>query len=299
MPALDRLLTAFLAHLEVERGLSPHTLDAYGRDCRRFVDGLPQGVIGAPDRIGEEHVVAFLVAERRRGSDVPSVRRRLSAVKTFLRFLVKERVLAKSPVDGLETPRTWEKLPVVLGVDQVRRLLEAIDGARSRYPRRDRALLELLYASGLRVSEACSLERRDLRRDLGLLRCVGKGGRERIAPVSRSALRAIDDYESAERPRLVGTRETEILFVSRSGRRLGRENVLRLLRRYALRAGLPGHVTPHTLRHSMATHLLRGGADLRVVQEILGHAKLETTEIYTHVDRSDLKKAHRRYHPRG
>ncbi len=297
--SLPALLESFLTHLEVERGLSPNTTAAYRGDCRRFIAGLPSGLALAPQRVTEKEVFEFLVAERKRGCGVTSVRRSLAALRTFFRFLVRERTTETNPARNLENPRTWARLPSFLQVDEVKRLLEAVEKHPSRYPLRDAALLELVYATGLRVGEVTALTLESLRPDLGILRCFGKGSKERIVPVSRRAIAAVKRYLEAERPRLIRRSATDLLFVSRGGKPLGREVVRAFLRKYALLAGLPGRITPHTLRHSFATHMIQRGADLRVVQEILGHVKVETTEIYTHLNKSDLKAAHKKYHPRG
>jgi len=299
-PKLDLppLLRTFLTHLEVERGLSPHTIDAYRRDLDHFVCFVA-GEESPSRGIDASTLFEFLMSERQRGRDVRSVRRSLSALKTFFRFLRRERVLSSNPAAHIENPRMWQELPNVLSEEEVRRLLQAVEEFPSRYPLRDRALLEMLYGTGLRVSELTGLHETDLRFDLGILRCLGKGRKERVVPVSRICRQAVDQYLREERPRLAHGRSTDLVFLSRSGKALGREVVRNLIVKYARLAGLPGTITPHTLRHSFATHLLRGGADLRVLQEILGHSKLKTTEIYTHVEKSDLKKEHRKYHPRG
>jgi integrase/recombinase XerD len=296
LPVLAR---SFLAHLQIERGLSPNTCEAYRADCESFLEGLEPGLLHAPEKITEKDVFEFVMKERKRGRGVTSVRRTLSALRTFFRFLVRERVVEKNPARGLENPRSWERLPSVLQVDEVSRLLAAAQRHPSRHPLRDAALLELVYATGLRVGEVTSLKLSDLRPDLGILRCLGKGSRERIVPVSKTSIKAVQKYLEAERPRLLRRRATDLLFVSRGGKLLGREVVRSFLQKYAKLAGLPGRITPHTLRHSFATHMIQRGADLRVVQEILGHVKVETTEIYTHLRKSDLKAAHRKYHPRG
>lgn len=299
MESLPSFLDSFLAYLQVERGFSPHTVAAYRQDLRSFLALLAEEDVRSPREIREAHVFQFLVSERQRGREVSSVRRSLSSLKSFFRFLVRGRILDENPATNIETPRTWKHLPDVLEVQEVERLLAVIDEQASRYPRRDRAILELAYATGLRVSEICHLRVSDLRRDLGILCCLGKGSRERVVPVSETCWSALSDYLEEERPRLARRRPTEFLFLTRSGNPLGREVVSAMIFKYARLAGLPGRITPHTLRHSMATHLIRGGADLRAVQEILGHVKLETTEIYTHIERSDLKHTHRKYHPRG
>jgi len=302
MVRLSTYLDSFLTHLDVERGLSPHTVDAYRRDCGRFVDGVSaeEGLSRAPtDLVTEKSLFEFMVRERERGRDVSSVRRSLSALRTFFKFLVRERVLDENPAQAIETPKTWSHLPTVLEEPEIARLLDAAIEHPSRYPLRDRALLETLYATGLRVSELIGLRLEDLRRDLGILHCHGKGSRERVVPISKTGLTAIDEYIERERSKLLKKLESNLIFLSRGGKPLGREVVREMIQKYARLAGIPGTITPHTLRHSLATHLLRGGADLRTVQEILGHVKLETTEIYPHIERSELKDQHRKFHPRG
>ena len=296
---LQAHLQAFLTHLSLERGLSDHTVSAYDNDCRAFLAGLPASMLAKPEAIAEPSIFDYLIEQRRAGKSVVSVKRGLSALRTFFRFLVQTGVTTHNPTRDLESPRSWVRLPTVLQVDQVHRLLDAVTTSDSRYPLRDAALLELMYATGLRVGEVTSLQLDSLRPDLGILRCLGKGSKERIVPVTGRAITAIQSYLETERPRQVRRQATEYLFVSRGGKPLGREVVAALLRKYALLAGLPIKVTPHTLRHSFATHLLRGGADLRVVQELLGHAKVETTEVYTHLSSTDLKAAHQKFHPRG
>jgi integrase/recombinase XerD len=296
---LPSLAEAFITHLSVERGLSQNTCEAYRAECRRFAEGLSDELLCAPRKITERDVFGFLVSERKRGRGVTSVRRSLSALRTFFRFLVRERVVPSNPARMLENPRVWARLPSVLQISEVSRLIDAAKEHPSRYPLRDAALLELLYATGLRVGEVTSLEMGGLRSDLGILRCVGKGSRERIVPVSARAIEAVARYVREERPRIVRLHDSRLIFVSRGAKPLGREVVRAMIQKYARLAGLPGKITPHTLRHSFATHMVQRGADLRIVQEILGHVKVETTEIYTHLNKSDLKAAHRKFHPRG
>jgi len=296
---LPELIPGFLAHLEVERGLSPHTVAAYRRVLGRFTRSVgPEGCsdIGA---IGEREVFEFMVRDRKEGRDPASIRQAMAALRTFFRYLSLTGQADRNPARLLDTPRTWRHLPSVLQPEEVARLLDGVRAHPSRYALRDRALLELIYATGLRVSEAAALTLKEIHWDLGILRTRGKGGRERIVPITETALRALRSYLDRERPRRIGASATEVVFLSRSGKPLGREVINALLKRAARRAGIAGRVSPHTLRHSFATHLLAGGADLRLVQELLGHAKIETTEIYTHIDRSELKAAHKRFHPRG
>jgi integrase/recombinase XerD len=297
--ALADLVPSFLGHLDAERGLAENTIAAYELDLERFGRTLAADRRADVRRIDEKDIFEFMVVERKAGRDPASIRRALACLRTFFRFLNLAGVAAGNPARLLDTPRGWKHLPNVLGKDEVTRLLEASSEVGTRHPLRDRALLELIYATGLRVSEATSLELRQVLWDLGVIRCMGKGGKERIVPITRTAAEALRTYLDGERPRLAAGGSSDLIFLSRSGRPMGREVIAALLKRAARAAGVVGKVTPHTLRHSFATHLLANGADLRLVQEVLGHAKVETTEIYTHVDRSQLKAIHRKYHPRG
>jgi integrase/recombinase XerD len=216
----------------------------------------------------------------------------------FFRYLSAERLVPSDPTEHLESPRLWQTLPEVLDRKAVDRLLAAPDPAHDRLPRRDRAVLEFLYATGARASETADLTLDSVNREGGYVHCVGKGRKERIVPIGRRALEALDAYLAEERPRL-DRRGDEHLFLTHSGRRLGRETIWRLVKKYARRAGVSPRVSPHTLRHSFATHLLEGGADLRAVQEMLGHVDIATTQVYTHVDPSRLKAIHRKFHPRA
>ncbi len=289
----------FLAYLQLERGFSQHTVDAYRRDVGRFVAGLPVDARSEPETIGERQVFDYIMRERKRGLQARSVRRGLAAVRTFFRFLILEGTTTSNPARLLDTPKIGQRLPSVLQITEMERLLEAVEKPTSRHPRRDRALLHVLYCCGLRVSEALGLTTDNIHLELNVLRCMGKGSKERIVPITPKALAYLQEYIEVERPRLARHTGSDLVFLSRGGKPLGREVVSDILRRNVAKAGLSGRVTPHTLRHSFATHLLQNGADLRIVQELLGHAKVETTEIYTHIEKSELKELHRRYHPRG
>lgn len=238
-----------------------------------------------------------LINLQRRGLGVSSIARHFAAVKMFIRFMFAEGLVLHDVASLMEAPKKWRNIPDVLHVSQVDALLSAPDPADEFYLR-DRALLELLYATGLRVSEVADLTLEQLNLTIGYLRCIGKGGKERIVPIGRMAIDAVQEYLDILRPRLVGGEYTDAVFLSRTGRPLDRTNVWRLVRKYGREAGLAKNVSPHTLRHSFATHLLVGGADLRVVQELLGHADVTTTQLYTHVDPSHLKYVHRKCHPR-
>ena len=285
----------FLAYLVIECGLAKNTVEAYRRDLDRLVKYSIDRNLAFPREIDRHQILGFLEVERDRGSAVRSRRRRLSSIRSFFRFLVVEGRLEKNPVTGVQLPRDWKRLPATLRADEIDRIIVAAADPERPTPARDRAIIELLYSSGLRVSELCSLRRGDLRPDDGFLRCRGKGEKERLVPLGAPAWRAIDEYWQKERP---ADRE-EALFLSVRGRTLTRETIHRILKRAALAAGVTQSISPHTLRHSFATHLLEGGAGLREVQEMLGHADIRTTEIYTHVDHKRLKSAHREFHPRS
>lgn len=294
---LSHLFHDFLEFLSVEKGLSRNTLDAYGRDLRAYGEYLEKRLgLKAWKKVGRTHVVNFLGAEKKRGLDAPSLARRLVAIKLFHRFLVRERHLEEDITSVLETPRLWKKLPHFLSREEMERLLKAPD-PRKPSGIRDRAILECLYATGIRVSEITGLQTANLHLDNAFLKVSGKGGKERVVPVGKKALEAMGKYLERVRPSL--NPRTGHVFLGRSGRGLTRQYLWQIIRRYAKLAGISKTITPHTFRHSFATHLLEGGADLRVVQEFLGHADIATTQIYTHVSRDHLKSVHARFHPRG
>ena len=290
------LIKRFLDHLFVECGLAGTTVAAYLRDLTEFWDHLVAGDV-EPGEISMDDVRQHLIQLQERGLALSSIVRHFAAIKMFLRYLFAERILRRDIASLLESPRRWQTIPHALHYKQVQALLE---GPKPRYEfyQRDRALLELLYATGMRASEVAGLPLDQINLELGYLRCFGKGGKERIIPVGRMALDALRVYLEGLRPRLLVNNHTRAVFLSRTGRPLDRTNVWRLVRKYAKVAGIGTRVSPHTLRHCFATHLLAGGADLRIVQELLGHADVTTTQVYTHVEESQLRKVHRKYHPR-
>ncbi|MCW5776114.1 MAG: tyrosine recombinase [Phycisphaeraceae bacterium] len=304
--ALRRTRDTFLVYLRVECGLSANTLEAYSRDLRDLFDDLSSAGVTNPDDVTPRVLVAHVASlSSDRSLAASSVARHLATIKVLFRWLHAQGRIPENPADYLDQPTRWKRLPSVLSPKQVRALLaaprpdpDAPDDAPPLWVR-DRAILELLYASGLRASEVGALGLADLVRDLGVLRVTGKGDRQRLVPMGVPARDALDRYLADCRPRLVreGGRDRGRVFVSRTGRPLERVAVWQIVTRHARAAGLEG-VHPHVLRHSFATHLLAGGADLRTVQELLGHADVATTQIYTHVDRSHLKDVHRKYHPR-
>ena len=290
------LVKRFLDYLFVECGLAGATVTAYQRDLGEFWDHLVARDVD-PSDISIEDVQKHLIELQRRGLAVSSIARHLAAIKVFLRHLFAERVLRRDVSSLIESSKRWQNIPNAVRYEQVESLLGAPEPSDEFYLR-DRALLELLYATGMRVSEVVDLTLDQFNLKLGYVRCIGKGRKERIIPVGRCAIDAVEEYLEMLRPRLMGERHTDSLFLSRTGRPLDRTNMWRLVRKYAILAGVDNPLSPHTLRHCFATHLLAGGADLRVVQELLGHADLTTTQVYTHVDEAQLKRVHREFHPR-
>ncbi len=293
----DLLLDRFLAHLAVERGLSRETLEAYSRDCNDFIAFCRENGLEGPAAILPHHLLQWLKGLKARGMAPRTVGRRLSALRGLFRFLVEEEGLENSPLTLVSNPKTGIDIPKVLTVEEMERLLDAPDTSTPR-GLRDRAMLEVGYGCGLRASELVSLLV-DQVQGQEFLRIVGKGEVERIVPLGGEARHWIGRYLLEGRPRLLGRTRSRFLFVGRRGRAISRQRLWQLVREYGVRAGLREAVSPHTLRHSFATHLLQGGADLRVVQMLLGHKSITTTQVYTHLDISDLRRMHRTYHPRG
>lgn len=295
---MQALVDQFLEFLAVERGLSPNTRAAYATDLRDFVRFLAAAGVRSAADITRKHIVDHLMEGREAGLKSATLARRLAAVRSWFRYLCDEGLLARDVAETMDAPRLWRLLPDALTTREVERLLAAPNLDRPPGVR-DRAMLELLYASGLRVSELAGLALDRLRLDERLLRCLGKGRKERIVPFGASAAGWLMRYLAEERPRFSRRSACDRLFLSVRGGPLDRRSIWRLVRRYARRAGLSRDVHPHTLRHTFATHLLANNAPLRVIQELLGHADIATTQIYTHVDASRLKAVHEKFHPRA
>lgn len=293
-----RTLDAFIAYLISECGLAENSIAAYRRDVREFIDLLIDRDIARADDVTPQVVQSHLVHLAERRLALSSIGRHLASVRMFIRFLFVTGAMREDVGTLLDTPRRWQKLPRSIPRNEMDALLEAPQKGEPFYAR-DRAILELLYATGMRVSELATLRSSDVNLDVGYLRCFGKGRRERVIPLGTQAIEAVRVYRSGLRAALTeSTTKEDALFVSRTGRRMDRTNIWRLVNRYASAAGIAGSIGPHTIRHAFATHLLEGGADLRIVQELLGHASVATTQIYTHVDISRLKGIHERCHPR-
>jgi integrase/recombinase XerD len=297
--ALSDDLTAFRHYMTAERGLAKNTILAYGRDLDRFAGFVAEGGLDDYLRPSLRELAHYLGRLRDDQLAPPSVARHLVALKMFYRFLRLEERITESTVDLLSSPSLWERIPQVLSPENVEKLLAAPQEA-DRFYLRDRALLETLYATGSRASEVVGLRLEDVYLDSAFLKCFGKGSKQRVVPLGRPAVAALRAYLGEQRPGLTkAAGEVSWVFVSRGGRALTREMLWVIVKKYVRRAGLNSRVSPHTLRHSFATHLLAGGADLRTVQELLGHATIRTTQMYTHVDRERLRAVHRKFHPRG
>lgn len=290
--AFAQPLQAFLDGLAIERGLSVNTIEAYRRDLTHHLRFLGGQDVEDLSGVEESQLIVYLGRLRRAGAAPSTVMRKMSALRTFYRYLMREEAIASDPTSNLPSGRLLRRLPSVLSVEEVGRLLAQPDTG-TRRGLRDRAMLELLYATGLRVSELVGLGRGDITLDLGVVRCIGKGSKERIVPVGRPAIEAVHAYLDSRRD------AAPPLFVGNKGQPITRVAVWRIVRRYARGAGLRAPISPHALRHSFATHMLEGGADLRSIQELLGHANIVTTQIYTHVSIDHLREVHRAYHPRA
>jgi integrase/recombinase XerD len=297
-PTIDQTIDDYLDHLASERGLARRSIEAYGRDLADFAKTAKDRKQPDPRRIGASLVRAHLARLEARGVRSRSQARALSAVRGYVRYLVREHLHDGGDVRDVRVRRPPTRLPGALGTTEVGQVVDQAPPV-ARRPVRDRALLEVMYATGLRVSEVAALELSQVFMRDGYVRVVGKGGKERVVPLGQQATDALVAYVEGERARLVGARPSPHVFVRRGGKPLSRQSIWKLVRRRARAAGVGTKVSPHTLRHTFATHLLGGGADLRVVQTLLGHADIGTTQIYTHVATARLRTVHRRHHPRA
>lgn len=290
----NELLNRFLNYLTVEKGLAYNTVQSYERDLRRYLEEIKAG---GPDDIRESDIVSFLTGLSRAGIAAPSVARCLSAIRGFHKYLLIDGLAATDPTVNLETPRGWKRLPKTLSRGDVEALLDGPD-PDNPVGLRDKAMLELLYATGLRVSELVGLRIGDLNLERGFLIVIGKGAKERAVPMGEAAMAAVQVYLDRARRALLSGAESDHLFISMKRRGITRQMFWERIKFYARKAGIAVPVSPHTLRHSFATHLLDNGADLRAVQAMLGHSDISTTQIYTQVSRERLRQIHEKYHPR-
>jgi integrase/recombinase XerD len=307
---MNHLVDTFLSHVTVERGLAPNTRAAYQEDLAEFSAFLQRRRISQVQEVQRQHVSDFLLEQRKPGATARgnpradglaarSVARRLAAIRMFFRFLARERLVAVDVTQNIDSPKLWLRLPQTLDYQEVDRLL-ATPVTSTKLGLRDKALLELMYATGLRVSEVAKLTLNELNLDAGFLRTVGKGSKERIVPVGKQAVDWLQRHLHKSRPQIGQDpdRRSEV-FLSSRGQALSSKTIWHLVKKYTRAAGITKNIAPHTLRHSFATHMLDNGGDLRVIQEMLGHADISTTQIYTHVDQGRLKDTHYRFHPRS
>ncbi len=297
----ERVLSHFAAFLSIERGLGVNSVDAYKSDLRDFSDWLASTGSPAFEKVSRDRIVDYLSSLKDKGFLTTTLARRLVSIKVLFRYLFQERIIPEDITDVMDSPKLWRLLPDFMSPSETDAFLKAFPAsAKEPLSLRNRALLETMYASGLRVSETADLKLRSVLFDEAVLRVSGKGSKERIVPIGRTALSLIKRYLEEVRPRLVERSPAEqALFVSRHGRRLDRERLWAIVKEAASIAGIKKEIHPHTLRHSFASHLLENGADLRIIQEMLGHADISTTQIYTHVDQRRLIAIHKQFHPRA
>jgi integrase/recombinase XerD len=291
-------LQSFLDYNSVEKGLSPNTLQSYRRDLLKFIAFLNQKKITGLNQVRKEAILDFLTQQKTKALSPPSLNRLLSSLRMFFRFLQYEKIVDGDPTLLIESAKTWFRLPEILTLEEVDMLLQPVK-ERTPLAVRNMAMIELLYATGLRVSELINLKISSLFLNQGIIRTIGKGSKERLIPMGELAVERLKVYINNQRPILLKQRSSEILFLNYSGKGITRQAFWYLLKKKAQAAGIKHPLSPHTLRHSFATHLLERGADLRSVQALLGHSNISTTQIYTHITRERLKKVHQQFHPRG
>jgi len=290
-------IESFTDYLRIEKGLAQNTISAYKEDLKKYTRYLKAKNIDTPGKITRKHITDFLFRLRKDSSTV-SISRLLSTVKGFHRFLLREKIVNFDPSHLIDAPKLDKKIPNFLSLPEITKILK-VANLKKMHGIRDRAILELMYATGLRVSELSGIKRSDVNLDIGFIKCKGKGSKERIVPLGKIAQRFLEKYLLEVYPKLAASNDCPYLFLAQGGRKLSRQSIWKMIKKTVRKAGIKKQVSPHTLRHSFATHLLEGGADLRSVQAMLGHASISTTQIYTHVNQTRLKKIHKQFHPRA
>ncbi len=285
---MEAQITNFLNYLTVERGLANNTRVSYGRDLQQFREFLKAQSITTVAEIQKNHVMAYLISLQKSGKVPATIARHLAAIKGFFRFLFSEGIVQKDPTVNLESPKLRQKLPQVLSTSEIEKLLNQPDTGHAS-GLRDKAMLEVIYATGLRVTELCSLDQQDINLEMGFLRCFGKGSKERIVPLGSLAIESVTAYLQRGRAKILKKAQEKALFLNHHGRRLTRQGFWKIIKKYAAETEIQKEITPHTLRHSFATHLLENGADLRSVQEMLGHDDITTTQIYDIQQSADIR----------
>jgi integrase/recombinase XerD len=297
-------IESFLTHLTVEKGFSKNTIFAYRNDLYQLADFAEQeatkhGSTASWANFDRQGMISYLINLKERNYAAPTVARKVAATRSFFDFMIAEGRIKEKPSQNIDSPKIGRSLPKPISISQVRRLLEQPARLSAPEAKRDTAILQLLYASGMRVSELVALNVKDIDTEEGYVRCFGKGHKERIIPIHRQATVSVEEYLKESRPRLTHDDTEEALFLNRRGERLTRQGLWQILKGYAKAAELDKEVTPHTLRHSFATHMLSGGADLRSVQELLGHANISTTQVYTHLTTEHVRRVYEKSHPRA
>jgi integrase/recombinase XerD len=297
-------IDSFLNYLTVEKGFAGNTVDAYRNDLTQLAEFAnreagKRSVMPSWASFKRQDILSYLLDLKERNYAVTTIARKVAAAKSFFSFLVAEAQIKNSPMENINSPKIGKPLPDAISISQVRQLIEQPTKLSAPESKRDRAMLELLYASGMRVSELVSLSLNDIDTKGGSVRCFGKGNKERIIPIYQQAAKMVEEYITQDRPHLAHNDTEQALFVNQRGDRLTRQGLWQILKAYAKSAGLSKRVTPHTLRHSFATHMLSGGADLRSVQELLGHANISTTQIYTHLTSEHIRRTYDKAHPRA
>jgi len=297
-------INSFLNYLTVEKGFSVNTLDAYRNDLQQLAsfageEAAKQGLISSWENFSRQVMLSYMLNLKERNYAATTIARKVAATRSFFGFLKSEGTIKTDPTENMSSPSVGKSLPKPITISQVRQLLEQPAKLNTVEAKRDKAMLELLYASGMRISELVNLNLGDVNTDEGFVKCFGKGHKERIVPIYEQAARSVQEYIAETRPKLAHKKDGVALFLNPRGDRLTRQGFWQKLKEYAKSAGLGTRVSPHTLRHSFATHMLSGGADLRAVQELLGHANISTTQVYTHLTSEHVRRTYERSHPRA
>ena len=297
-------INSFLNYLTVEKGFSVNTLDAYRNDLQQLAsfageEAAKQGLISSWENFSRQVMLSYMLNLKERNYAATTIARKVAATRSFFGFLKSEGIIQTDPTENMSSPSVGKSLPKPITISQVRQLLEQPAKLNTVEAKRDKAMLELLYASGMRISELVSLNLGDVNTDEGFVKCFGKGHKERIVPIYEQAARSVQEYIAETRPKLAHKKDGVALFLNPRGDRLTRQGFWQKLKEYAKSAGLDAKISPHTLRHSFATHMLSGGADLRAVQELLGHANISTTQVYTHLTSEHVRRTYERSHPRA
>lgn len=294
----DDLIESFINYLIVECGLSRNTILSYSHDLQLFTNFLLSKKISDCNDVRPDMITSFIISEKKRGLSITSITRTIVSIRMLYRFLLSEGKLQKNPLTTIDSPKLWKRLPVVIPTHKIDKLL-SIPDITMKLGIRNKAILELLYATGARVSEVTAIQMDWINLEYGYVKCRGKGSKERIVPLGTKAIEAIQNYLKVSRPEIKNSPHSPYVFLSKAGKPLRRENIWKIVRNCALKAGIHERISPHKLRHSFATHLLENGADIRSVQEMLGHVNISTTQIYTHVSKQHLKAVHQQFHPRA